>query len=344
LSNHIAVRILDEIAHQFEQASARKGTDHKSSNTSGMSTKMSNNRDNFTEPVKRNLAERVAFKCSNPECRASTMGPARGDQRSVNLGVAAHITAAARNGPRYDENKTADQRSAAENGIWLCQICGRLVDADDSAHTVDQLLTWRQGAEYEAKARLGVPKANSHFRLLPGDQTVYLNARRFVELLNRAYIDVRVNQAHLNTRLLDMENFVRLVMEYEAALKKLYPESLELSALKTETDLKLSVGHLISFTGEFKSKNAPRIGATGDFPIYHPVGDLEKDHHLYKDFGQFKLALPLDSLWYASNSALGFLRGSANKSIRGLARVHSFDDGVMIASPVWLALPGLPGW
>jgi hypothetical protein len=174
---------------------------------------MSSIRDNFTEQTKRKLAERVGFYCSNPECGAATMGPAKAGAASVNLGVAAHITAAAPNGPRYDNGKTVDQRSAGDNGIWLCQTCGRLVDADDSAHTVDQLLTWRRKAEYEAKARLGVPKANSHFRLLPGDQTMYLNVRRFVEMLNRNFINVHTNQALHNTRLLDIDGFVRLVME-----------------------------------------------------------------------------------------------------------------------------------
>ncbi|MGY6708325.1 MAG: hypothetical protein ACXIVF_08355 [Rhizobiaceae bacterium] len=45
---------------------------------------------------------------------------------------------------------TAEERSAAENGIWLCQTCSRLIDVDMHSHTIEQLREWKTLAEMRA--------------------------------------------------------------------------------------------------------------------------------------------------------------------------------------------------
>lgn len=110
-------------------------------------------RDDFTQATVMRLAKRVGFKCSNPECRKPTSGPGA-DGGAVNLGVAAHITAASPGGPRYDAHKMEEGRRAADNGIWLCQQCSRLVDADDSAYDVADLIEWKSFAEAAAAVEL----------------------------------------------------------------------------------------------------------------------------------------------------------------------------------------------
>ena len=112
-------------------------------------------RDDFSEPVKRALAARVGNLCSNPDCRALTSGPHEDAARAVNLGVAAHITAAAPGGPRYDATLTPEQRAAIENAIWLCQTCAKLIDNDPVRFPVTLLLDWKSTAEAEARTRLG---------------------------------------------------------------------------------------------------------------------------------------------------------------------------------------------
>lgn len=107
-------------------------------------------RDEFTQQVKESLARRAGFRCSNPACRGGTVGPAAGDHGAVNIGVAAHITAAALGGPRYNAALAPEERRSITNGIWCCQNCGRLIDADDSGHTVDLLRSWK--LECEARA------------------------------------------------------------------------------------------------------------------------------------------------------------------------------------------------
>src|SRR5580704_773794 len=111
--------------------------------------------DEFSDQVKRVLANRVGHRCSNPECRALTSGPQDDSAKSVNVGVAAHITAASPGGPRYDPDLVPEERSAPSNGIWLCQNDGKLVDNDAARFTVDVLMKWKLDAETEAKERVG---------------------------------------------------------------------------------------------------------------------------------------------------------------------------------------------
>jgi hypothetical protein len=111
-------------------------------------------RDDFPNPVKERLAKRVGYRCSNPGCRRPTSGPQVDPSKAINLGVAAHISAAAPGGPRYDGSLAATTRRAAENGIWLCQACAKLVDSDSARYTVDLLMVWKAGAERVALAAL----------------------------------------------------------------------------------------------------------------------------------------------------------------------------------------------
>lgn len=104
-------------------------------------------RDEFSETVKRRLAERAAFFCSNPSCFKLTIGPHSDEARSLRSGHAAHICAASPKGPRYDPDQTPEQRAGAANGIWLCRECGDVVDKDHSAHTVEQLHRWKRDHE-----------------------------------------------------------------------------------------------------------------------------------------------------------------------------------------------------
>lgn len=106
-------------------------------------------RDDFRAPVIRTIAQRAGYRCSNQTCLRPTIGPDGADE-SASIGVAAHITAAAEGGPRYDPTLTAEERSAAENGIWLCQTCSRLIDVDVTSHSIDQLREWKTLAEMRA--------------------------------------------------------------------------------------------------------------------------------------------------------------------------------------------------
>ncbi len=108
---------------------------------------MQNNRDDFSQKTKDLLANRVGWKCSNPNCRKPTRAAANGLFKFVNIGVASHICAAAQGGPRYDKNMSPEERKSYENGIWLCQSCSKLIDSDTDRYTQDLLHSWKRISE-----------------------------------------------------------------------------------------------------------------------------------------------------------------------------------------------------
>src|SRR6476620_1754256 len=109
-------------------------------------------RDDFPKRTQRILADRVNSRCSNPDCGANTRGPHTDVESSVNIGVAAHITAASTGGPRFDGSLTGDERAHFSNGIWLCESCAKLIDSDEPRYTVETLRAWKQTAEEKARA------------------------------------------------------------------------------------------------------------------------------------------------------------------------------------------------
>ena len=108
---------------------------------------MANNRVNFSSKTIDILAKRVGFLCSNPNCKRHTIGPNANEEKTTSIGVAAHITAAAPLGPRYDANLTPDQRIHIDNGIWLCYNCSTIIDKDSGMYPVELLVQWKSDAE-----------------------------------------------------------------------------------------------------------------------------------------------------------------------------------------------------
>ena len=119
-------------------------------------------RDDFPPKVVDALSKRVGMRCSNPGCKLPTCGPRDEPTKSVNVGVAAHITAASSGGPRFDPNLSSEERSSIENGIWLCQTCSKLIDNDTSRYTVNGLKKWKQDAEKSALNAIESPIRNKN--------------------------------------------------------------------------------------------------------------------------------------------------------------------------------------
>ena len=108
-------------------------------------------RDDFNQETKESLAKRVGMRCSNPNCRKLTSGPAVDPAKSVNVGVAAHIAAASPGGKRFDYTQTSEQRRSITNGIWLCQTCAKLIDSDAERFPAVLLHKWKSISEEAAR-------------------------------------------------------------------------------------------------------------------------------------------------------------------------------------------------
>src|SRR5262249_14755014 len=120
----------------------------------GYSIRTMRMRDDFSADAKDALAKRVSMRCSNPGCHRPTSGPRADPWKAVNIGVAAHITAASPGRPRFAEFLTIFERHSIENVIWLCQNCAKLVDNDPSRYTATILRDWKRLAEASAQVQL----------------------------------------------------------------------------------------------------------------------------------------------------------------------------------------------
>jgi hypothetical protein len=124
---------------------------------------MKKNRDDFTEKTKRSLRRRAGTRCSKPDCRVPTDGPSDdGPDKINNIGKAAHITAAAQGGPRYNKALKPEERRSITNGIWLCANHADLIDNDEETYPVPLLNEWKRKAEESAKDEQGKKLPGEH--------------------------------------------------------------------------------------------------------------------------------------------------------------------------------------
>ena len=119
------------------------------------------NRDNFSDATKNKLGKQVAWHCSRPGCVAPTVAATADGEGVIMLGRAAHITAAASGGPRFDIRLTPAERKDANNGIWLCATCANLIDADEGAYSEQQIRDWKRSAQKRARLELVLSHAQS---------------------------------------------------------------------------------------------------------------------------------------------------------------------------------------
>ena len=130
----------------------------------------------FTDRTKRTLAGRAGYQCSFPDCKMFLIGPHTDSEKTVSLGVAAHIEGAAPDSARYDINQSDDERKHISNGIWMCWNHSVQIDNDEEAYPVSLLDDWKKARENEAKLQFAKPvkgkvvrevlaRADDHLRL-----------------------------------------------------------------------------------------------------------------------------------------------------------------------------------
>lgn len=132
------------------------------------------------------LAKRAAFKCSNPDCRISTVGPNVDPQKTTIIGEAAHIFGARLGAKRYNHQMTDTTRAEITNSIWLCRNCHKLIDTDEQKYSSDLLFAWREQHEKYIQSRLGNATDKILFKKL---STALLLFKDFPPLIRRIVID-----------------------------------------------------------------------------------------------------------------------------------------------------------
>src|ERR1700722_2094091 len=110
---------------------------------------MRDSENDFPPATIETLKKRAAFICSNPTCKVMTVAPSIEDENKIQyIGIAAHITAAADGGPRFDINLSPEQRSGISNAIFLCSNCSVMIDKNKGIdYSVDTLKKWKKDHE-----------------------------------------------------------------------------------------------------------------------------------------------------------------------------------------------------
>ena len=131
-------------------------------------------RDNFTQSAIAILYKRSGGKCCR--CGATTFGPVTNNLTKYrNIGQAAHIAAAAPGGPRYDPNMSAEERTSATNGLWLCSNCHDVIDRDVEEFTIQRLREIKRVGEERARKEVGVATVNVSCNTMPISTFRFLN-------------------------------------------------------------------------------------------------------------------------------------------------------------------------
>ena len=118
--------------------------------------------DKFSSATRTALMLRAGTLCSNPNCLCATAGPHTDSSKAVTVGEAAHITAASKGGPRYDDSVSSEYRKSAANGLWLCSKCADLIDKDEANYSVELLTSWKATRESDALSKInGCPLPSS---------------------------------------------------------------------------------------------------------------------------------------------------------------------------------------
>jgi hypothetical protein len=107
------------------------------------------------------------------------------------IGKAAHITAAASGGPRYDESLTPQQRGAIENAIFLCSSCADMIDKNNGADfSTEVLREWK--LQHESWVRRNLNK--SIFSLISKEA----NQRPVIDISRRGISVVEIEKDKLS--------------------------------------------------------------------------------------------------------------------------------------------------
>ncbi|MES0491893.1 MAG: hypothetical protein ABUK01_17995 [Leptospirales bacterium] len=132
------------------------------------------------------LSKRAAFKCSNPDCRVSTVGPNSDNNKSTSIGEAAHIYGARETSKRYIPDQTNVLRSDITNAIWLCRNCHKLIDTDENRFSVSTLFAWREHHENYILSELGTATDKIH---LEEQTALLLQFKDHSPLIRRIVLD-----------------------------------------------------------------------------------------------------------------------------------------------------------
>lgn len=210
-------------------------------------------RDDFNAATVRKLRDRVAHRCSNPDCRVPTSSP-RGDSDVSNIGTAAHICAAAPGGPRYKASMSKYERSSIKNGIWLCTNCSREIDNDVSLYPEKILQNWKATAEETAKKELGN-------KLPKNDDAINQMTTALAGVPQKSFLAAAISNVHVASAeaLKKLDNRFEVDSEYKSGVSSF--------TIKAKEKVQVVLNVEAPFSKSFSDKYRDLIEKGKDFEI-----------------------------------------------------------------------------
>jgi hypothetical protein len=137
--------------------------------------------------------------------------------KTLNVGVAAHISAAAPGGPRYDPALSSEQRSDIANAVWLCQNCAKFIDNDLQLFTSEVLVAWRVLAEAVAQAEVGKTQGTRRVLEIEDKWVDSEYVTRLTKELEAEGYTVNLRSANEEAKLIDFEGWEHVIIGRDGA-------------------------------------------------------------------------------------------------------------------------------
>jgi hypothetical protein len=161
----------------------------------------------FTDSVRREIAQRAMYVCSSLTCfRMTGYGTSEGKARSI--AQAGHINAAGKRGPRAKKNASVDSLKSSDNGIWLCSICHDKVDDDPGHYTEEILKEWKKQHEVVMRRIVG-KDLESALLDLRNHKRYHDETRDFLSFLGNKRVMYEGMDQEFPPRVLDSLNLIR---------------------------------------------------------------------------------------------------------------------------------------
>ena len=285
----------------------------------------------FSKKTIDTLARRAAFKCSNPDCRKSTVGPNSEDNKSTLIGEAAHIFGARDKSKRYSPDMTDIARADITNALWLCRNCHKLIDTDDVLYKSKTLFLWREEHEKLTLSELG----NSASQIQLQEEAAKVeNFLEYPPLIRRIIIDRSAGWEYRLTaelmRFLNQPPFRKLEDLRDNLYVRPWVHIENEDALNWVQRCLSDQSNLISPLVNLMPKLTNSWGEIGEH------GDVEEIHHvtcLIRDYlnqiVEFEEKLFFTSLPDKYQNILSLLKGAISSQVERIKEIPNHLDNVV---------------
>lgn len=254
------------------------------------------------------------------------------------VGEVCHIFAQGKNGPRANPNLSVEELDSANNLLLLCRKHHKYVDDHPELFPAERLAEIKMGHIDWIIRQLSIAKswdcnlATLHYLNIPRLTILSAMSGRMVTY----DIDTSRGLHCLGGKLLGV------MIVYQELLEQMHPKVIDMPDFAKPSDDQ--IGMIFKFNDRFRTKNAPWPDREIDYSNFLK-GDVAKDPHVYKKFGDWKLVMVIDPMWITTSTAFSdFAPSGGHKKFSGLAMVKSIDihSKTIVATPLVMGIQKSP--